>query len=70
MTVKPGFVRTKMTAHLDLPGKFTSEPSEVAKDIIKGFLKKKDIVYTKKIYRYMLLIIKHIPERIFKKLSI
>lgn len=70
ITIKPGFVKTRMTAHLDLPGKFTAEPKEVAKDVINGFKKKKDIVYTKKIYRYMLFVIKHIPERIFKKLSI
>jgi hypothetical protein len=70
MTVKPGFVKTKMTSHLALPGKFTAEPKEVAQDVINGFKKKKDIVYTKKIYRYMLFVIKHIPESIFKKLSI
>ncbi len=48
LTIKPGFVRTKMTEHLDLPGKFTAEPSEVAKDTINAFLKKKDVIYTKK----------------------
>lgn len=70
MTVKPGFVRTKMTENLDLPGKLTAEPKEVAKDVMTAFRKKKDVVFSKKIYRYMFLIIKHIPEKIFKKLDL
>ncbi|OGU56353.1 MAG: short-chain dehydrogenase [Ignavibacteria bacterium GWF2_33_9] len=70
ITIKPGFVRTKMTEHLETPGRFTTEPQEVAKDTWKGFAKKKDVIYSKKIYRYLLFVIKHIPEKIFKKLSI
>lgn len=70
LTVKPGFVATKMTEDLDLPEKLTAQPQDVAEDIFKAQQKHKDILYTKPIWRYIMLIIKHIPEFIFKKLSI
>ena len=70
LTVKPGFVATKMTAGLDLPVKLTAQPEEVAKDIFVAQQKGKDVLYTKGIWRLIMLIIKHIPEFIFKKLSI
>ena len=70
VTVKPGFVDTKMTKGMDLPEKLTAKPNEVAKDIFKAQQKGKDIVYTKWIWRYIMMIIKAIPEWQFKKMSI
>lgn len=70
LTVKPGFVNTKMTEGLDLPEKLTSQPEEIALDIFKAQQKQKDVLYTKGIWKLIMLIIKHIPEFIFKKLSI
>jgi len=70
MTVKPGFVATKMTAHLDLPQKLTASTEEVAKGIYKGLEKKRDIIYIKPVWRAIMCIILHIPEKIFKRLSI
>ncbi len=70
LTVKPGFVNTKMTEHLDLPAKLTAEPEDVAKDIFNAQQKGKDVLYTKSIWRLIMLIIKHIPEWKFKGMSI
>ena len=70
LTVKPGFVNTKMTEGLALPEKLTAEPAEVAEDIFKAQQAGKNILYTKWVWRYIMLIITHIPEFIFKKLSI
>lgn len=70
MTVKPGFVATKMTESLDLPKKLTALPEEVAMDIYKAQQKNKNILYSKWYWRGIMLIIKNIPEVIFKKLSI
>jgi decaprenylphospho-beta-D-erythro-pentofuranosid-2-ulose 2-reductase len=70
LTIKPGFVNTKMTLGLDLPEKLTAQPKEVASDIYNAQQKGRDILYTKWIWRYLMLIIKHIPEFIFKKMSI
>lgn len=70
LTVKPGFVNTKMTEHLDLPEKLTAQTEDVANDIYNAQQKNKDILYTKGIWKIIMLIIKSIPEFIFKKLDI
>lgn len=70
LTVKPGFVATKMTVGLDLPVKLTAQPEDVANDIYNAQQKGKDVLYTKAIWRLVMLIIKHIPEFMFKKMSI
>jgi short-subunit dehydrogenase len=70
LTVKPGFVNTKMTENLDLPQKLTAEPSDVAEDIYSAQQKGRNTLYTKPIWFFIMLIIKHIPEFIFKKMSI
>ena len=70
MTVLPGFVNTQMTANLDLPKKLTAQPEEVANDIYKSQQKMKNILYTKWFWKWIMLIIKLIPEFQFKKMSI
>ena len=70
LTVKPGFVATKMTAGLDLPPKLTAQPKDVAKDIYKAQQKGKSVLYTKWIWRWIMLIIKIIPEWKFKGMSV
>lgn len=70
LTVKPGFVATKMTAGLDLPDRLTAHPEAVARDILSAQKKGKDVVYTLWVWRYIMLIIRHFPEIIFKRMSI
>ncbi len=70
MTVKPGFVYTKMTEGLNLPKPLTGMPEIVAKDIFMGIKKKKNCIYTLWMWRYIMFIIRNIPEPIFKKLSL
>ena len=70
LTVKPGFVSTKMTAGLELPPKLTAQPEDVAKDIFSAQQKGKDILYTKSIWRLIMMIIKMIPEWKFKGMSL
>ena len=70
MDVKPGFVNTKMTEGLELPEKLTAQPEEVSRDIFNAQQKNKNVLYTKWMWKYIMLIIKHIPEFIFKKMSI
>ena len=70
MTVKPGFVNTRMTKDLDLPQKLVGEPDQVANDIYKAWKKGKHEVYTRWFWKYIMLIIKYIPESMFKKMDI
>lgn len=69
VTVKPGFVQTKMTESLDLPKPLTAQPKEVANDVYKAFKKQKNTIYTKWFWRWIMLIIKTVPEPIFKKMK-
>ncbi len=69
VTVKPGFVDTAMT--WGLPGLFlVASPENVADDIARAVLKGRNVIYTPFFWRYIMLIIRHIPEFIFKKMKI
>ena len=70
MTVKPGFVATKMTEGMDLPEKLTAQPEEVAEDIYKAQQKNKNVLYTKWMWRWVMMMIKMIPEWKFKGMSL
>ena len=70
ITVLPGFLKTKMTENMDLPEKLTAEPDEAAQTIYQAVKKGKNIIYIKGIWRLIMLIIRNIPEPIFKRLSL
>ncbi|MGF6848533.1 decaprenylphospho-beta-D-erythro-pentofuranosid-2-ulose 2-reductase [Chitinophaga sp. W3I9] len=70
MSVQPGFVNTRMTQHLTLPPLLTAQPEAVATAVFKAVNRKKNVLYVKWHWRYIMLIIKLIPEGIFKKLSL
>lgn len=70
LTVLPGFVSTKMTKDLRLPKSLTAEPEHVADAIYQAMLSNKDIIYVKRIWKLIILIIRMIPERVFKRTSL
>ena len=67
LTVKPGFVNTKMTAGMDLPSALTVQPDDVAKAIIKAHKRNRNVIYVHRSWRWIMLVVKCIPEFIFKK---
>lgn len=69
MTIKPGFVDTPMTKDFK-KGLLWATPEQVAGDILKGIEKQRDVLYTPFFWRYIMLIIKAIPEKIFKKMTL
>lgn len=70
MTVKPGFVATKMTAGLELPKKLLASPQEAAEAIYSGTIANRNTIYVKKIWRLIMLLITHLPEKIFIKTNL
>ena len=68
ITMKPGFVKTKMSKNIQKPNFFTSTKEESAEIIYKACETNKNIVYTKR-WRLIMQIIKLIPENFFKKLK-
>lgn len=69
ITLKPGFVDSPMTSHLT-KGVLWSQPTVVGQGIVQAFKNKSREVYLPWYWRYILLIIVHIPHCIFKKLKI
>ncbi|MEP6467545.1 MAG: SDR family oxidoreductase [Parafilimonas sp.] len=67
LTVLPGFVNTKMTAELKLPPLLTATPEEVADAVETAIRKKQNVVYVKWFWKWIMKIIKNIPEGMFKK---
>jgi decaprenylphospho-beta-D-erythro-pentofuranosid-2-ulose 2-reductase len=70
LTVKPGFVATRMTAGMKLPPRLTAQPAEVAAAILKAQRNGVEVLYVKPVWRLIMLIITAIPERIFKRLKL
>ncbi len=69
VTVKPGFVDTAMTWGIE--GMFlVASPDQVADDLLRAVKKRRNVIYTPFFWRYIMLIIRNIPEFIFKKLSL
>jgi decaprenylphospho-beta-D-erythro-pentofuranosid-2-ulose 2-reductase len=69
LTVKPGFVDTPMTKNFK-KGLLWAKPDKVANDIVRSIDKKKDVIYTPYFWRGIMMIIKSIPEKVFKKLAL
>ena len=70
MTIKPGFIDTRMTQGLTLPPALTAQPAEVAEAIWRAQTRGLDVVYLRPVWRLIMLIIRLIPEALFKKLKI
>lgn len=70
LTVKPGFVDTPMTASMEKGGPLWATPEQIAECIEKGLQKKKDVIYAPWFWRIIMLVIRHIPEIIFKRLGL
>lgn len=69
LTVKPGFVATQMTANMNLPPLLTGTPDRVARQIAAAIIAKRNVIYTLRRWRLLMLIINNIPEFIFKRLK-
>jgi decaprenylphospho-beta-D-erythro-pentofuranosid-2-ulose 2-reductase len=69
ITIKPGPVRTAMTDHMPNATRF-ADPELVARDIVRALERRSpDVLYTPKIWRYVMAAVEHIPEVVFKRLS-
>lgn len=70
MTVLPGFVATKMTEDLDLPARLTATPEAVAEAVVRGAERGRNILYVKPVWALVMLVIRNIPEFLFKGMKI
>jgi len=69
ITIKPGPVQTAMTDHMPNAARF-ADPEQVARDIVCALERRApDVLYTPKVWRYVMSGVRHIPETVFKRLS-
>ena len=70
MTVNPGFVYTKMTNHLELSKPLSIYPDSLAKKVYRAHQRNKNVIYVKWIWKYIMWVIRCLPEFIFKKTNL
>jgi decaprenylphospho-beta-D-erythro-pentofuranosid-2-ulose 2-reductase len=69
ITIKPGFVDTPMTAGFE-KGLLWVQPEQIAQGIMRALERSSDVVYLPWFWRYIMLLITALPERLFKRLSL
>ena len=70
LTVIPGFIKTKKSIQTNLPGILFTTPKDLATRIFDSQQANRSIIYSAFIWRVIMLIIKLIPDFIFKRMSI
>jgi short-subunit dehydrogenase len=69
LTVKPGFVKTDMLKAAQGGTPFAIEPERAAADIYDGLRRRKQTIYTPGLWRWIMLVIRHIPSVLFRRMS-
>lgn len=68
--VKPGFVKTAMTAHLAGSGPLWTDADTVARVIRRAMERRQPIVYAPWFWRFVMLAIRATPSRLFDRVNI
>jgi len=69
LTVKAGMVDTRMSA--GMPGSSLAvSPESVARAVVRAITRRRNVVYVPWFWRPIMLVIRMIPERVFKRLSL
>lgn len=69
MVVRPGFVKTKMTAGLD-PVPFSTDAETVAEAIVRGLARGSDVVWVPGVLRGVMSALRHVPRPLFRRLPL
>ena len=69
IVVRPGFVRTRMTTHLE-PAPFATTPDAVADAVVGALAGRRDVVYVPGVLRYVFLVLKCLPRSVFRRLPL
>jgi len=68
VTVKPGFVKTGMTAGLK-PPPFAGDPQGVARDIVRAIDRGTAVVYTPAMWRWVMFVIRRLPRAVMRRIG-
>lgn len=69
VTVKPGFIDSPMTAHIAKKGALWATPEAIARGTVNAIDRGRNVVYLPGFWRFIMLIVVHVPEGIFKRLK-
>jgi decaprenylphospho-beta-D-erythro-pentofuranosid-2-ulose 2-reductase len=68
LVVRPGFVRSRMTAGLkDAP--FTTTPEAVADAVRKALVERREVVWVPSAVRWVMSVLRHLPAPLFRRLQ-
>jgi decaprenylphospho-beta-D-erythro-pentofuranosid-2-ulose 2-reductase len=70
VTIKPGPTDTPMTANYRQAGVRLADPDDVAQRIVDGIARGRTTIYAPGVWRWIMLVIRHIPEPIFRRLPL
>ncbi len=65
--VRPGFVRTKMTAGLR-PAPFAVDPDSVATAVMRGIERNQPVIWVPSLLRWVFLGLRHLPQEVWRRL--
>jgi decaprenylphospho-beta-D-erythro-pentofuranosid-2-ulose 2-reductase len=68
LCVKPGFVKTGMTAGLK-PPPFAGEPDQVARDVVRAMDRGKPVLYTPGMWALVMLVIRWLPRFVMRRIG-
>jgi decaprenylphospho-beta-D-erythro-pentofuranosid-2-ulose 2-reductase len=68
LTIKPGFVATPMTAHVEQNALFAT-PDQVARGILKAVEQRRDVAYVPWFWAWIMLLVRAVPGSRFKKMN-
>jgi len=70
LTIKPGFVDTPMTAGIANKGALWAKPEQIAAGIVRAIDRGRSVVYLPWFWRWIMLVIRHVPEPLFKRIKL
>ncbi|HEU0190396.1 MAG TPA: decaprenylphospho-beta-D-erythro-pentofuranosid-2-ulose 2-reductase [Mycobacterium sp.] len=69
LVIRPGQVRTRMSAHIE-EAPLTVDKDTVAELAVTSAAKGKELVWAPGAFRYVMMVLRHVPRKIFRKLPI
>ncbi len=70
VTIKPGFVDTPMTAGIARKGALWATAEQVGGGIVKAIDQRRDVVYLPGFWRLIMVLVRAVPEALFKRLKL
>lgn len=70
LDIRPGLVDTPMTAGMAKAGPLWASPERVAHDIVRAIRARRSVLYTPWFWRWIMLVVRALPEPLFHRLRV